>query len=176
MIAGSFGRRRNADTAVSVVLIVLVALACSSVRGGPSGNAYKDQVKHNDSAREDLVFGMSREEATAVMGTPHIVPPWANVRKIGPPIVENPLDALEFESPSGDRYEVLRYAVGLYGEYRCPFIRGEAELVPLIFFEDKLVGWRWSYLASALQRRLTTDEQRWSFGEFCGAEPTEASP
>jgi hypothetical protein len=176
MIAEAPRHRRNAEATVGVLLVVFALFACSSVRTGPSGNPYKDQVKHNSTAREELAFGMSRAEAAAVMGTPQIIPPWANARKIGLQIVANPLDTLEIESPSGDLYQVDRYAVGLYGEYRCPFIRGEAELEPLIFFEGKLVGWRWSYLASALQRRLTVDEQRWSFGEFCGAEASTTAP
>lgn len=176
MIAAPPRCRRNAEATSGVLWIVLALLACSSVRTGLSGDTYKDQVKHNSTAREELVFGMSRAEAAAVMGTPQIIPPWANARKIGLQIVTNPLDTIEIEAPGGDRYQVDRYAVGLYGEHRCPFIRGEAELEPLIFFEGKLVGWRWSYLASALQRRLTVEEQRWSFGEFCGAETSEATP
>jgi hypothetical protein len=176
MTAESFGRRRNARTAPGVLLIVLTALACSGMPTGPSGDGYRKELKANDAAREKLVFGMSRAEVVAVMGTPRMVPPWANARKIGRQVVENPFDTLEFEAPNGDRYEVHRYAVGLHGEYRCPFIRGEAEFVPLIFFEGELVGWRWSYLASALQRRLTHEEERWTFGEFCGADASQANP
>jgi len=168
--------RRNAEATVGVLLAVLALLACSSVRTHPSGGAYEAQVKRNSTVREELVFGMSRAEAASIMTAAQIIPPWANPRKIGLQIVPNPLDTLEIDAPSGDHYRVDRYAVGLYGEHRCPFIRGEAELEPLIFFEDKLVGWRWSYLESALQRRLTVDEKRWSFGEFCGAQASQKTP
>ena len=176
MIAKPPRCRRNAEATVGVLLAMLALLACSSVRTQPSGNAYEEQLRRNSAAREELVFGMSRAEAASVMRKAPLIPPWANPRKIGLQIVPNPLDTLEIDAPSGDHYQVDRYAIGLYGEHRCPFIRGEAELEPLIFFEGKLVGWRWSYLESALQRRLTVDEKRWSFGEFCGAEASKETP
>lgn len=151
-----------------VALLGLSALGCASLGTYTSGDGHEKLARANESAREQLAFGMSKEETTAIMGEAEVRPPWANEFGIGPQVVRNPFDTLRFESPLGEEYEVLRYAVGLYGERRCPFVHGDAVLVPLIFFEEKLVGWRWSYMESVLQRRLREDEQAWTFGRFCG--------
>jgi len=150
-----------------VALAAVSLLACASIGGDRSRNGYEKLMRANESARERLAFGMSKEEAVTVMGGAEARPPWANDRGIGPQIVRNPFDTTRFESPEGEEYEIMRYAVGLYGEHRCPFVHGDAALFPLIFFEEKLVGWRWSYLESVMQRRLRGDEQAWSFGRFC---------
>ena len=154
-----------------VALLALFSLGCASIGMRTSGDEYEKLARSNESAREQLAFGMSKEQATAIMGEAEVQPPWANNLGIGPQVVRNPFDTLSFESPAGEAYEVLRYAVGLYGEPRCPFVHGDAVFVPLIFFEEKLVGWRWSYMESVLQRRLREDEQTWGFGRFCGRSP-----
>ncbi|MEE8165454.1 MAG: hypothetical protein V3T64_07795, partial [Myxococcota bacterium] len=61
----------------------------------------------------------------------------------------------------------------------CPFVQGELRLEPLIFVDDKLVGWKWSYLADVLGRRLSAKETGWGFGAFCDsrrASPPDADP
>ncbi len=151
-----------------VGFLALSALGCASLGIHTSGDEYEKLARANESVREQLAFGMSKEKATAIMSEAEVRPPWANDLGIGPQVVRNPFDTLRFESPAGEEYEVLRYAVGLYGESSCPFVHGDAVLVPLIFFEEKLVGWRWSYLESVLRRRLREDEQAWGFGGFCG--------
>ena len=149
-----------------------LALLCAAVSGCAGAKKVRgphlDQVAANAAALDRLEFGMTRAESAAIMGEQVVRPPWANDRGIGPQVVRNPFDSAEFESPSGERYEVDRYAVGLDGLSGCPFIRGEARLVPLIFLEDELVGWRWSYLASVLERPIQAGENSWSFGQFCG--------
>jgi hypothetical protein len=151
-----------------VGFLAFSALGCASLGIPTPGDEDEKLARANESAREQLAFGMSKEKATAIMSEAEVRPPWANDLGIGPQVVRNPFDTLRFESPAGEEYEVLRYAVGLYGEPSCPFVHGDAVLVPLIFFEEKLVGWRWSYLESVLQRRLREDEQAWGFGRFCG--------
>jgi hypothetical protein len=151
-----------------VAFLALSTLGCASLDISTPGDDVEKLARANESARERLVFGMSKEKATAIMGEAEVSPPWANHLGIGPQVVRNPFDTLHFESPVGEEYEVLRYAVGLYGEPRCPFVHGDAVLIPLIFFEGKLVGWRWSYMESVLRRRLREDEQAWGFGRFCG--------
>jgi hypothetical protein len=163
-------RRRLHAPCVPVCWLAL-ALCCwvaSGCGGKIARGPHQEQARANSTALEQLRFGMSRDEAAAVMGTQEIVPPWANELGIGPQILSNPIDSGEFESPSGEVYEVDRYAVGLYGQSGCPFVRGEARLAPLIYLDGKLVGWRWSYLESVLQRSLVAEEQSWSFGQFCG--------
>jgi hypothetical protein len=161
--------RVNAPAPIgTIALVALISLGCSSLGMGSSGEEYAKLARSNDSARERLAFGMSKDQATAIMGEAEVRPPWANDLGIGPQVVRNPFDALRFESPAGEAYEVLRYAIGLSGEPRCPFVHGDAVFVPLIFLEDKLVGWRWSYMESVLGRRLREDERSWAFGRFCG--------
>jgi hypothetical protein len=169
--------RRGAGAAWAAGWIAALAtLACASIGGRPSGDEYKQLLSANKDAVEKLSYGMSKAEAAAVMGDAEALPPWANDRGIGPRIARNPFDTLHFESPEGESYEVMRYAVGLYGEYRCPFVHGDAEFVPLIFFEEELVGWRWSYMESVLQRRLRSEERAWSFGRFCDGGSREPDP
>ena len=161
--------RRPALGAVCAISLALLCAAGSGCAGAKRDRGpHLDQVAANAAALDRLEFGMTRAESAAIMGEQTIRPPWANERGIGPQLVRNPFDSAEFESSGGEVYEVDRYAVGLYGQSGCPFIRGEAQLVPLIFLEDKLVGWRWSYLASVLQRPIQADENSWSFGQFCG--------
>jgi hypothetical protein len=164
------GARRAPERAGAsfVALLAFSALGCATLGIDASSEEYEKLARANESAHEQLAFGMSKEKATAIMGEAEVRPPWANDLGIGPQVVRNPFDTLRFESPLGEEYEVLRYAVGLYGEPRCPFVHGDAVLVPLIFFEEKLVGWRWSYMESVLQRRLRDEERGWGFGRFCG--------
>jgi hypothetical protein len=152
--------------ALTLALLCAVSSGCAGTKQARS--PFNDQVDANTAALEQLQFGMTRAESTAIMGEQVIRPPWANDRGIGPQVVRNPFDGAEFESPNGETYHVDRYAVGLYGQSGCPFIRGVARLVPLIFLADELVGWRWSYLASVLQRPIRAAEKSWSFGQFCG--------
>lgn len=165
---------RSDGSARTRLLAALAGLAVACALGSGSGSGPDaDRLKANAAAHQQLRFGLSKREAAALMGEAEIRPPWSNALEIGPQIVRNPFDRQEFESPSGEKYEVLRYAVSLSGDPRCPFVRGEATLVPLIFVDEKLVGWRWSYLESALQRRLRPEELGWAFGSFCPGMPGE---
>lgn len=174
---GERGRtaRRGPRAAARGLGVALAGLgAACALAGGPGGSEVRDLMKANAAAHGRLRFGMTKAEAAALMGEAAVRPPWANPLGLGPQVVRNPFDRLEVAAPGGETYEVLRYAVALAGEPRCPFVRGEAELVPLIFLGDELVGWRWSYLESALQRRLRDDEQGWKFGSFCPGEAGQA--
>jgi hypothetical protein len=164
--AGGTGRKRSARIAFTAI----AAIACASNGGGSSDDGYKQLVKANAAALDQLSYGLSKQAATAIMGRAEVRPPWANDRGIGPQVVHNPFDTLRFESPAGETYEVQRYAVRLVGEHRCPFVHGDAELIPLIFVEGELVGWRWSYMESVLQRRLRRDERSWSVEQLCSGD------
>ena len=167
---GTLEIHRNQGRRIAVecaTIAALSALGCASIGGNAAIDTYKELTRANESAREKLAFGMSKVESAAIMGDAEVRPPWANDRGIGPQIVHNPFDTLHIESPEGEEYEIHRYAVGLYGEPRCPFVHGDAVLIPLIFLEGKLVGWRWSYMESVLQRQLREEEQAWSGEGFC---------
>lgn len=152
----------------------LLAVACVGGHRGRVDSDTKAELTQNRDAFDRLEFGMTPEAARAIMGGAHMTPPWANAWGIGPQIVEDPIDTLEFESPSGESYTVKRYALELYGDPNCPFVRGEATLAPLIFVNGKLVGWRWTYLESALQRPLAATEREFRFGGFCGGSDEES--
>ena len=145
-----------------------IALVACLGRGDRVDSDAKGLLNHNKEALQQLRFGMSMEKAQSIMGRKQVTPPWANAWKIGPDTVDNPFDTIELESPIGETYAVHRYAIRLYGNGNCPFVRGEADLAPLIFVDSKLVGWRWSYLEDALARRLSAAEKELRFGGFCG--------
>ncbi|MFQ5415907.1 MAG: hypothetical protein ACE5FL_02550, partial [Myxococcota bacterium] len=165
------GRAPARLAGAALAVVSAIAVGCASVGLGGSGDAGGALARANARAVDHLAFGMSMDEAAGIMGEQEVPAPWANANELGPQVIRNPHDTLRFEASEGDAYVVRRYVVSLSGDPHCPFVRGEADLVPLIFFEEKLVGWRWSYLESALQRRLREDERSWSFGRFCdGAE------
>jgi hypothetical protein len=76
------------------------------------------------------------------------------------------------KSPIGEEYEVVRFFTEATGNPDCPFVQGELRLEPLIFVDDELVGWKWSYLSDVLGQRLSVKATRWNFGTFCGGRPT----
>jgi hypothetical protein len=135
-------------------------------------------------AQEDLGFGLSREAAIDAIGRSEVEPPWKNDLGLGPSVISNPFDSETMKSPIGEEYEVVRFYVEAIGNPDCPFIQGELRLEPLIFVDDRLVGWRWSYLADVLGERISMKAKRWDFGSFCdgrraspsNAEPSDAVP
>jgi hypothetical protein len=175
-------------TAVLALLIALGStLACASK--GCNRDDYRGVACRADEARESLSFGLSREAAIDTIGRSEIEPPWKNSLGLGPDVITNPYDSQIMKSPLGEEYEVVRFFVEASGNPKCPFIQGKLRFEPLIFIDDKLVGWRWSYLADVLGERLSTKATRWSFGIFCDgrrtttsnmnppdAEPSEAEP
>jgi hypothetical protein len=165
-------RRNDASVnrAAQIAIAAIAAIACASNGGGSLDDGTKQLLKANAAARDQLSFGMSMQDAAAIMGQAEVRPPWANDRGIGPQVVRNPFDTLEFESPAGETYEVHRYVARLVGEHRCPFIHGDAEFIPLIFVDEKLVGWDWSYMESVLQRRLRREERAWSVEQLCSSD------
>jgi hypothetical protein len=161
----------------STLLILLLAFA--SALDCASGSCHRDDYRgvacRAAAAREALVFGLSREAALDAMGHSEIEPPWKNDLGLGPATISNPLDSETFSSPLGEEYEVVRFFVEATGKPRCPFVQGELKLEPLIFVDDKLVGWKWSYLAEVLGRNLTPKETGWEFGAFCDSQRTRPS-
>jgi len=167
------------ETATLALLLLALAstLACAS--GGCQRNDYRGAACRARAAREALVFGLSRDAALDAMGHAEVEPPWKNDRGLGPASISNPFDSETFRSSLGEAYEVVRYFVEARGNPRCPFVQGELRLEPLIFVEDELVGWKWSYLEDVLGRRLSAKETRWEFGAFCDtqrARPTDSKP
>lgn len=163
--------------ALALLATLASTLACAS--GGCQRNDYRGAGCRAKAARETLVFGLSREAALEAMGRSEVEPPWKNDLGLGPASLSNPFDSETFTSPLGEEYEVLRFFVEAHGNPRCPFVRGELKFEPLIFVDEKLVGWKWSYLADTLGRRLTPKETGWEFGAFCSsqrANSTDAKP
>jgi len=130
-------------------------------------------------AREELVYGLSREAAIDALGRAEVEPPWKNDLDLGPTVIRNPFDSETVQSAIGEEYEVVRFFVRASGTSRCPFIQGELELEPLIFVDGQLVGWRWSYLEDLTGQPVPMEARRWTFGAFCEgrrANPPESTP
>jgi hypothetical protein len=168
------------DCTVVGILLVVVTWTISCASGGcPRGEGYRAVGCHAAAARDRLTYGMSRAEAVDTIGRSEVEPPWMNPMGAGPAVIVNPFDSQTYTSSLGEEYEVVRFFVEAYGNPDCPFLQGRLSLEPLIFVEGKLVGWKWSYLADVLQRRLTDEEVGWNFGLFCDQireEPPTSDP
>ncbi len=163
----------------TLALLVALAstLACAS--GGCHRDDYRGVGCRAAAAREDLAFGLSREAAIDAIGRSEVEPPWKNDLGLGPAVIRNPFDSETMTSPIGEEYEVVRFFVEASGNPDCPFVQGDLRLEPLIFVNDKLVGWRWSYLADVLGERVSMKARRWNFGAFCDGRrtnPSDAKP
>jgi hypothetical protein len=159
----------------ALALLVALASTLACAPGGcHRGDGYRAVGCRAAAAREALAFGLSREAALDAIGRSEAVPPWRNALGLGPALISNPFDSETYTSQLGEEYEVVRFFVGASGSPGCPFVQGKLKLEPLIFVDDELVGWKWSYLADVLDRRLTAKETGWEFGAFCDGKP--ASP
>jgi len=156
--------------AALALLVALAAMLACAPGGCHQGGGHRAVACRAALARKTLSFGLSREAAIDAIGRSEAVPPWKNARGLGPSLISNPFDSETYTSELGEEYEVVRFFVGASGNPRCPFVRGKLRLEPLIFVDDKLVGWKWSYLADVLDRRLTDRETSWEFGAFCDSE------
>jgi len=168
------------------VLALLVALASTLACAWRACHRddYRGVGCRAEAAREDLTFGLSREAAIDAIGRSEVEPPWKNDLGLGPAVISNPFDSENMASPLGEEYEIVRFYVEATGNPDCPFVQGELRLEPLIFIDDRLVGWRWSYLADVLGERISMKAKRWDFGAFCDgrrtsppdADPSDAEP
>ena len=151
--------------ALALLVALASTLACAS--GGCHRDDYRGVGCRAAAAREDLAFGVSRDAAIDAIGRSEVEPPWNNDLGLGPAVISNPFDSETMTSPIGEEYEVVRFYVEATGNPDCPFVQGELRLEPLIFVDDRLVGWRWSYLADVLGQRISMKARRWDFGAFC---------
>jgi hypothetical protein len=156
-----------ARMAALALLVALAATLACAPGGCHRGGGHRAVACRAALARKTLTFGLSREAALDAIGRSEAVPPWKNARGLGPALISNPFDSQTYTSELGEEYEVVRFFVGASGNRKCPFVQGSLRLEPLIFVDDELVGWKWSYLADVLDRRLTKKETSWNFGAFC---------
>jgi hypothetical protein len=159
--------------AALALLVGLAATLACAPGGCHQGGGHRAVACRAALARKTLTFGLSREAALDTIGRSEAVPPWKNARGLGPSLISNPFDSQTYTSELGEEYEVVRIFVGASGNRKCPFVQGSLRLEPLIFVDDKLVGWKWSYLADVLDRRLTEKETGWDFGAFCDSNPID---
>jgi hypothetical protein len=152
--------------AVMTLSLVMLGLGCAS-GGCPAGDGYRAVGCNAAAARDQLRYGLSRNQAIDAIGRFEVEPPWKNEWGAGPEAIRNPFDTRSYTSALGEEYEVTRFFVEAWGVSSCPFVQGRLQLEPLIFLEDELVGWSWPYLQDLLGRGLAADETGWSFGMFC---------
>jgi hypothetical protein len=158
--------------ALTLLLALGSTLACAS--GGCNRSDYRGVGCRAEAAREALVFGLSREEAIDAIGRTEVDPPWKNPLGLGAATISNPFDSDTVTSPIGEEYEIVRFYVEATGNSKCPFIQGALKFEPLIFVDDKLVGWSWSYLADVLGKRISPKKTSWEFGAFCDSPRTNS--
>jgi hypothetical protein len=149
--------------------LVLAALAhgCSSrgkCRTGEDASGIACSTLH---ARDQLEFGMSRSEAIDTLGSATVAPPWRTDLGDVPTSLSNPFDSQTIESVIGEQYEVVRFFVEVERGSKCPFLQGRVRFAPLVFFEDELVGWEWSYVRDLVGQPVGADQRSLIFGIFC---------
>jgi len=158
--------------ALALLLALGSSLACAS--GSCKRSDFRGVGCRAKAARETLAFGLSREAALDAIGRSEVAPPWNNPLGLGPATIRNPFDSETIASPIGEKYEIVRFYVEATGNPRCPFIQGALKFEPLIFIDDKLVGWSWAYLAEVLGERISPKKTSWEFGAFCDSQRTSA--
>lgn len=152
---------------VLVVLQIVVLQGCSTPGKCRSGDDARGVACRTLRAREQLVFGMSRSEAMDTLGSSTVVPPWRTDLPDVPDNLHNPFDSQTVQSVLGEQYEVVRFFVDVERVSKCPFLAGRIQLEPLVFFEDRLVGWKWSYVADLVGEPVYAKQTSWGFGIFC---------
>jgi len=178
----TFATTQMGMAALALLAVLASTFACAS--GSCGRDDYRGVGCRAAAARETLTFGLSREAAIDVIGRSEVSPPWKNGLGLGPAVINNPFDSETLTSPIGEEYEVVRFFVEASGNPNCPFVQGALRFEPLIFIDDRLVGWKWSYLADVLAERLPAKTTRWNFGAFCASrraspsdtEPSDAEP
>ncbi len=114
---------------------------------------------------------MSRSTAMETLGSATVAPPWRTDLSGAPPEIENPFDSQTVQSALGERYEVVRYFVEIERISECPFLSGRIRFTPLVFFDDQLVGWKWSYVEDLIGKPVEAEQRVSSFGVFCDPIP-----
>lgn len=177
---GSFARGPTAFALLSALSFAsgIAQSGCASRDACDAGDGAQAVACRARRAHGRLEFGLSREAAIAKLGTAAGIPPWRRDLAEVPDVVHNPFDSQDVESGIGEAYEVVRFFVEIEFVSDCPFLQGEIRFVPLVFFEDRLVGWTWSYVADLLGQPVPPEQQRLRFGVFCArATPrTDAEP
>lgn len=114
----------------------LVVLALTSGCGAVYANKYRDAIADNQAALAKLQMGMSREQAATVMGDGDHV----QYRKI---TFNDPWRSERFADQQGRNVVVVMYLTQHPASWRNV---QEGDLTPLVFVDDSLSGYGWSYL------------------------------
>jgi hypothetical protein len=149
------------------LVIGVLALGCSSSRKCRVGEDASGVACQTLRAREQLEFGMSRSAAIDTLGSATVSPPWRTDFGDVPDSISNPFDSQTVESVIGEQYEVVRFFVEVERGSKCPFLQGRIQFAPLVFFEDRLVGWEWSYVADLVGHPVENQQRSLVFGAFC---------
>ncbi len=115
----------------SSILFLLLALAVGCSMLSPIYKIAKDNKNHMN----NLSTGMTQEELLRVMGR--------RTFNLGKLTVTNPYRSENLTGASGD-YQVIYYVTSVELD---DDIISDNELTPFVFYENKLIGWGWDYLA-----------------------------
>jgi hypothetical protein len=131
---------RRAARGASLVLMLVALVGC----GGYYAGKYREAIGVNRAGIQSLQLGMTESEVRSIMREDVVV------RYKGIQFV-NPLRSEAFYLADGTAVEILLYQTELQRRY--PAVE-DSELTPVVFEDDRLVGWGWSYL------RRNTDRYR----------------
>lgn len=117
---------------LSVVLALLLS-GCSTYYYG----VYRKAISENQQGLQELQLGMSSAQVLSFMGKGEIV----RYKKIH---LVDPWRSESFDLVDGTNVLILFYLTQPPGEYYSRI--EDQELSPIVFENDELVGWGWSYL------------------------------
>ncbi len=103
---------------------------------------YRTEISANQQALPKLQLGMSAESVRAAMGEGEII-------NYGRLYLVDPWRAEAFSLADGVEVRILFYVTQPPRKYYRP---EDHELTPIVFEDDKLVGWGWSYLRQKSDR------------------------
>lgn len=116
--------------------IFLILLSLSLV-----GCARIDKMVADYTISQNVCLGMSKQGVLCLIGTDRFV-----IKGNSGKIADNPYHA-EILQGKEEALEIIYYCVGDKNRYA---IIDDDKLIPLVFADDKLIGWGWPFLEASL--------------------------
>jgi Protein of unknown function (DUF3192) len=130
-----------------VALLTVVSVGCSS----QYFEIYRQAISQNQQTLQNLQLGMSSEDVRSLMGEGEIV----QYKKI---YLVDPWRTESFALVDGTIVRILFYVTQPPRKYYQP---EDAALTPIVFENDSVVGWGWSFLRQNNERyRIATPHEQ----------------